>query len=300
MARYHELNLERDKLQDIRNILNSMKTLAQMEAHKLEQVTQAQQAIAQTIEETASDFLHFFPETLPNKEPELKIILLIGSERGFCGDFNGHLLKEFQNSFASAQNIYVIGVGNKLESLLQNSFLNFTHLKGANVTEEIISVVDSLVQTLANHPPLMTLYAIYHPANDSSAIIEKLLPSFTPLKRQNIPFSHPPQLNLTPKAFLLELTDHYLNHTLHRILYSSLMAENQQRIHHLENATQHLDKKTTALLHRINVLRQEEIIEEIEVILLNQVDSDLPQPLSEDSPVKPTNHGRVKTKDGSR
>lgn len=295
MARYHDLDLERDKLQDIRDILNSMKTLAQMEAHKLEQVTQAQQAIKQTIEETASDFLNFFPETLPNKEPELKIILLIGSERGFCGDFNGHLLKEFQNSFASAaQNIYVIGVGNKLESLLQNTSLKFTHLKGANVTEEIIRVVDSLVQTLATHPPLMTLYAIYHPANESSAIIEKLLPSFTPLKQQNVPLRHPPQLNLTPKAFLLELTDHFLNHTLHRILYSSLMAENQQRIHHLENATQHLDKKTTALLHRINVLRQEEIIEEIEVILLNQVDSDIPQPHSEETPIKPIQIRRFK------
>jgi len=35
------------------------------------------------------------------------------------------------------------------------------------------------------------------------------------------------------------------------------------------NATHHLDDKTDELKHKINALRQEEIIEEIEVILLN-------------------------------
>jgi len=47
------------------------------------------------------------------------------------------------------------------------------------------------------------------------------------------------------------------------------MIENQQRIQHLENAVHHLDDQTEELGRKINALRQEEIIEEIEVILLN-------------------------------
>ena len=47
------------------------------------------------------------------------------------------------------------------------------------------------------------------------------------------------------------------------------MVENHRRVQHLENATHHLDNKTDELKHKINALRQEEIIEEIEVILLN-------------------------------
>jgi len=69
--------------------------------------------------------------------------------------------------------------------------------------------------------------------------------------------------------FLLELTEHYLFNSLHRILYLSLMAENQHRIQHLEQATRHLDDSTEKLGRKINAQRQEEIIEEIEVILLN-------------------------------
>jgi F-type H+-transporting ATPase subunit gamma len=47
------------------------------------------------------------------------------------------------------------------------------------------------------------------------------------------------------------------------------MAENRRRVSHLEGAVRHLDNETTKLTHLYNVLRQEEIIEEIEVILLN-------------------------------
>ncbi len=280
MARYHELNTTREKLHDIRSIMNSMKTLAQMEAHKLEQFIQAQIAISASIETIATDFMSFYPETLPDTEPASKIVLLIGSERGFCGDFNGQLLKQFEESFDSSTEAetIVIVLGNKLQSLLYESMPNVTYLKGANITEEIISVVEFLIQTLAaiKHPA--SLYAIYHNEPYNEPCIEKLLPSFTKLNYENITFTQPPLLNLSPKRFLLELTDHHLQNALHRILYTSLMAENQLRIHHLENATQHLDKKTDALLHKINVLRQEEIIEEIEVILLNQSDIEILNP----------------------
>ena len=67
----------------------------------------------------------------------------------------------------------------------------------------------------------------------------------------------------------MQLVDHYLITALHKILHVSLMAENQHRIQHLERATRHLDDRTDELSHRINALRQEEIIEEFEVILLN-------------------------------
>jgi F-type H+-transporting ATPase subunit gamma len=80
---------------------------------------------------------------------------------------------------------------------------------------------------------------------------------------------HAPALNLAPRAFLLELIEHYLYAVLHAILYASLMAESTRRVRHLEGAVRHLDEEAERLLRRSNALRQEEIIEEIEVILLN-------------------------------
>ena len=47
------------------------------------------------------------------------------------------------------------------------------------------------------------------------------------------------------------------------------MAENHRRAQHLEGAIRHLDEESGELKRRSNALRQEEIIEEIEVILLS-------------------------------
>ena len=82
-------------------------------------------------------------------------------------------------------------------------------------------------------------------------------------------FSLPPVLNLEPTDFLIELSDHYLFAALHEIFYASLMAENRRRVRHLEGAVKHLDEESDALRRQSNARRQEEIIEEIEVILLS-------------------------------
>ena len=52
------------------------------------------------------------------------------------------------------------------------------------------------------------------------------------------------------------------------------MAESQQRVMHLDGAVQHMDEQSEELHRQSNVLRQEEIIEEIEVILLSAVSLD--------------------------
>jgi len=85
-------------------------------------------------------------------------------------------------------------------------------------------------------------------------------------------FTHAPVLNLAPKPFLAELTDHYLFAALHEMLYSSLMTENLLRMTHLEGVVKHLDDESEDLARKCNALRQEEIIEEIEVILLGASD----------------------------
>ena len=47
------------------------------------------------------------------------------------------------------------------------------------------------------------------------------------------------------------------------------MAENQQRMQHLDGAVRYLDDRLEALAQKGREIRQEEITEEIEVILLN-------------------------------
>jgi F-type H+-transporting ATPase subunit gamma len=55
------------------------------------------------------------------------------------------------------------------------------------------------------------------------------------------------------------------------------MAENDRRVAHLGQAVRHIDDQTRELDRKSAALRQEEIIEEIEVILLSASAFDEPQ-----------------------
>ena len=273
MTRRHELDRHRRKLGEIRNIMHSMKTLAVMETHKLDRLIEAQMAIAESIEKIAEDFLHFHCNVLPEVEPASNIILLIGSERGFCGDFNEQLIKQVHQFFLEniQHDTILIAVGSKLHSLLKEYNYNVIYVDGADVAEEIVSVVESLTHTLTtNHQPA-SLYTLHHYSQHNDPVKQTLLPPFKEIAYDNVNLFNPPILNVTPKEFFLELTDHYLFSALHQTLYISLMIENQRRIQHLENATHHLDDNNSELDRKIMALRQEEIIEEIEVILLNTI-----------------------------
>ena len=76
-------------------------------------------------------------------------------------------------------------------------------------------------------------------------------------------------LNLEPLQVLSQLTDQYLFAALHEVFYASLMAENRNRLEHMDNAIRRLEKDVAKLRLRYNALRQEEIIEEIEIIMLS-------------------------------
>ena len=93
MTRRRKLELHRHGLAEIRDIMNSMQTLAYIETRKLARFLDAQHAVVQNIKDVAADLLSFYPEILPEATEATPVYVLIGTERGFCGDFNHALLK---------------------------------------------------------------------------------------------------------------------------------------------------------------------------------------------------------------
>ena len=278
MTRRRDLEKHRRSLSEIRDIMNAMKNLAYMETHKISGLLDAQDSVVKHIETVAADFLCFYPEMLTEtKNTSAKVYLLIGTERGFCGDFNHILLRHFKaiQKADDAHELRIITVGHKLEMLL-NDETTTKLIDGASAAEEVDKVLNQIVNQLVaiqTEYGSLNLYAIYH-GNENQIINQQLLPSFQNLLHQKVQETLPPKLNLDPKKFLLELSYHYLFAVLNEILYTSLMAESRQRLAHLEGTVQHLDEQSEQLHHQANVLRQEEIIEEIEVILLSSLSLD--------------------------
>ena len=69
-----------------------MKNMALIETRKFIRFMAHQQRLVDSLGAATADFLHFFPTDGPTHDPDRSgpghILILIGSERGFCGDFN--------------------------------------------------------------------------------------------------------------------------------------------------------------------------------------------------------------------
>jgi F-type H+-transporting ATPase subunit gamma len=109
----------------------------------------------------------------------------------------------------------------------------------------------------------MSLFTLAHDAEGE--LTQKCLLPLAPTQPASFP--HPPRLQLEPREFFAELLDQYLLGALYGLLYESLAAENRQRLAHMEQALDHLDETVAHLARKHNALRQEKIVEEIEVIL---------------------------------
>ena len=233
---------------------------------------EAQQAVVDSIEEVAADLLGFCTDILSASGEQATTYLLIGTERGFCGDFNHALPRRLESMLQAhpPNHARLITAGHELHVLLEDDERVAARIEGTSEAEEVTAVLNPLVNELSKlheaHGP-GSVQCLYHGADDM--VLQELLPPFKNLRHAPPQFAHPPELNQPPGDFLLELTGHYLVAALHRILYTSLMAENHHRIAHLDGAVRHLDNEAAELTRRCNALRQEEIVEEIKVIPLS-------------------------------
>lgn len=275
MSLSRELQSHITQLKEIRSILNAMKNLAFMEIHKLLRFKTMQGQAVANIERAALDFLDFYPGLATTDDNAEQLCILLGAERGFCGDFNESLI----NAIASKAYTGIIAVGSRLYNRLEGiSPEVIATLEGANVAEEVPAIINRLIDTIsslhdggATNKVISTfeLTVVYHDNATNQISQRQVLPPFPQVNERTFHYVNPPVLNLEPGEFFADLVDHYLFAVLHEIFYLSLMAENHRRLQHLEGAVNHLDDETVKLQRKSQIYRQEEITEEIEVILLN-------------------------------
>ncbi|MDD1638310.1 MAG: F0F1 ATP synthase subunit gamma [Methylococcaceae bacterium] len=282
MSRSRNLQLHITQMEEIRTILNSMKNLAFIETHKLARFQIMQGQAVANIENVAMDFLDFYPLSVAD-DNATPICVVVGAERGFCGDFNESLINTIEEEAYSG----IIAIGSRLCNRLENHPLEvIASIEGANVAEEVPAILNRLIDTISllqvsrgdisrpenygatNLAPTLQLTVVYHDNVLGQIIRRQIFPPF-PRQQRALRYGNPPVLNLEPTDFFSDLIDHYLFAVLHEIFYISLMAENQRRLQHLEGAVNHLDDETVNLRRKSQIYRQEEITEEIEVILLN-------------------------------
>lgn len=276
MSRGRKLKQHLHQLQEIRDIMDAMKNLAFVENHKLDKLINNQRQLVEELEIIAADFLNFYPFSSPVSDKISDIWLVFGSERGFCGDFNDTLLDYLDKQMpAKGDEVLLIPVGSKLYTRLRNVQRVAYFAKGPDAVDEIASVLNTLIgyiNALQSSHENLNVHALFHHADNKQITSCQLIPPFAGDSNKHIPHSNPPLLNMAPEVLLSKIFDHYLLISLEEIVCMSLLAENYQRIQHMSGAVKRIDDITDKITRKYHMLRQEEITEEIEVILLNAME----------------------------
>lgn len=258
---------------DISGILRVMRTLAIMETSKLSRFIDAQSGVVRSIESVAADLLHFYPQVVAPGNGAMELLLLIGSERGFCGDFNETLLRTWEQRRADTggDEPLLLAVGSRLCVKMPAEALDFS-LAGACTVEEVQTIISQVVEALNELTAKRSggsfhLTVLCHGGDGlvASRTLRPFPPDLIPVAHD----SHPPLLNLPPELLYSQLTGQYLFAALHEMFYQSLMVENQQRQRHIDSAARRMDQKIGDLNLKKNAVRQEEIIDEIETLMLS-------------------------------
>lgn len=271
MTRMRQIRDQIATLGEIGEILGAMKNLALMELQKLSRFLAMERRAVQTIETAAADLASSYGLETP-QAAFLDIRLIIGSERSFCGDLNETLVAAAGQMSMHAERTVV--VGSRSAALLADAGRAAVSVAGASIAEEIERVLERVVQELetlqrdAGQARPLRLIACYTDG-ETGAVRERRLTPIPDLPDPTPGFPYPPIVNLAPLELFPKIVDQYLYAVLHEVLYSALLAENRRRLLHMDRALDHLNENRVQLRLRYNAVRQEEITEEIEVILLS-------------------------------
>ena len=262
-------------LDEVSGIMGAMKNISLMETHKLARFLAHQHRVLSSIEAAAGDFLGHHPEFADRARARAaRVIVAIGSQRGFCGDFNETIVRAITRHRESGESASgVLVVGRRLAARLRKAEGVLAALDGPSVVEEVQLVLQRVMNALGelqsrlgrSEPLDVALFA--HRDGEGQVGVRHILPH--PESPGAPRFAYPPLLNLQAPDFYSGLAHHYLWAQMHDAFYSTLMAENRRRLQHMEGAMKRIEEKSGELRRKYNALRQEEITEEIEVIMLS-------------------------------
>lgn len=259
MSQRREIETRLALYDDLSGILGAMRSFALAELRKIGKREETQQLLVQHLAAALNDVAFALP---PPEKPDYDIWLLFGSVRGFCGSFNEDVLHLWQNEAEEAAPAILIG--ERLHDLLPERETTL-RVPGANggldasaAIEEILPAIAGLRQKRRGRAGLIACFR-----DDHGACAERLLPL---ADNQISPAGYPPYVYAAPAETAAGIAEHYLFHRMLAILLRSIRVENHMRLMQMEDALHHLEEGSGELIRQRNRLRQEEIVEEIELM----------------------------------
>lgn len=260
MSQRRDIEARLSLYEELSGILGAMRSFALAELRRIAHREMAQRQIVTTLASTL-DELAYAQTTFDT--PDHDIWLIFGSVRGFCGSFNEDLV-HFWRAQSEGQGALIL-VGERLHDL-DDLPSDTERLRGAQGGLDAAAIIDDILAAVQRLSPdqgrSFRLRACVH---DEHGPYQQTLWPIPPSPRT---ISAYPPLTLAPATEVAsQIAEHYLFHRLLSLLLCSIRIENHMRLIQMETALRHLEDGRENLQRQRNRLRQEEIVEEIELMI---------------------------------
>lgn len=245
---------------ELAGILRAMRSFALAELRAVLRRHEAQQQVVGTLRLALRDLASALPRP---DVPTVDVWILLGSARGFCGGLNEDLVEHWRSQ--GGERCPAVAVGDRIVQLVQGA-PNVSGVQGPvgaldapEAMHRILSAVAAARARVGVDTGLVVCLR-----GEKAVQVERLLP-LPPIAAADV---HTPPLTNEPlPAVASAVAEQYLFHILLGLLLQAIQTENRLRLVQMEHALNYLEKGTEDLQRQQRRLRQEEIIEEIELLV---------------------------------
>ena len=271
MSQLIQMNQRINAIETIKKITHATRLIAMSAhtrlAHKEPALKNYKQEISKLFSQLAScqdGPISFFS---PNEKSKGSLIILAGSQKGFCGTFNIALFKFFKLKFKTlTKDDSIIAIGKKASDHLIKKKIEpletFSNLSSATLNNITELLTETILKNLPNYKKVLIV------SNEPVSFflqkphVTQVFPAHTPDSKKscNLDTYIWPESQLEILAHLGKL---YLTANIQGLLFSSLVAEQAARFHSMDNATRNAEDLLDVMRRDYNKLRQSKITQEL-------------------------------------
>jgi len=270
---YQTVERRKENISAIEPLISAMRTISLSQWRVALNRQTALNAYLQEISRFNMILSRFIENGYAQFNADEEILIIPGSNRGLCGNFNKHLLQKAIKEQLDTHRYYRVFLAGKQLPAIFNSIktwnpivMDFPDMHGIQNAARLFSL-DS-TQSLKNKR-ITLLYNAYQGASHYRTISKQIYPSVPEKRLESTSEVSKVILDTNPQSLHKKLAQLHFNTQLQACLYSSIASEHSKRYALMENAGQNIDDLVTELEILLQDFRKSKITAETQELAIS-------------------------------
>jgi F-type H+-transporting ATPase subunit gamma len=286
-----EIRRKIESVNNIRELTGALETLSALKMKKAQKIALMSRPFAQKITYLLSKLDYVLKEKksvfLQEKEAKNILVLVVSSDRGFCGSFNQNIVKLAEKELSALKSkevkIEILPIGKKGISFFKKKGydfkFNFTGIGDYGELEELKPISDYLIKSFLENK-FQKIYFVY--TDFVSSLLQKpKIIQILPFAKENFKDFLKEEISKKEEEFIIEpsyqtlaeeIVPQLVEYLIYQCVLESNASEHSARMMAMRNASENAQKKVEELRLLFNKARQEQITREVcEISIVKEV-----------------------------